>query len=127
MELTAKKVDEIFRDCLFKDNELIDGKPVLKEIIVEGIIHTFGFHPGRIEAHETEITKLLMELPATFQKDGWSFLEACITKDRIQWTGLHERMEQLFALGMAIDKVKYVFPRKMWETLPGGMPYLVIV
>jgi len=128
MELTAEKVESIFMDCLFKDEEAIEGKPVVEPIKVEGIIHTFGFHPARIESHKKEIVDLLMELPATFQKNagGWSFLQACQTKDRVQW-GEHMNMEQLFALGIAIDKVKYIFPRNMWNTLPGGMPYLVIL
>ena len=129
MELTAEKVNEIFMDCLFKEEEVVEGEPVPELIKVEGIVHTFGLHPGRVESHKEEIVDLLMELPTTFQRNvgaGWSFLNACHTKDRELWTGLHERMEQLFVLGMAINKVKYLLPRAMWKGLPGGMPYLVI-
>lgn len=124
MELTSEKVNEIFLDCLFLEEEL--EKDAIK---VKGIVHSFSFHPVRVKAQKETITALLMELPATFQRNaggGWSFLNACQTKNRVQW-GEHTNVEQLFALGMAIDKVEYVFPRDMWNTLPGGMPYLVIV
>jgi len=57
---------------------------------------------------------------------GWSFLNLCSTKDEKQWTGLHERMEQLICLGMAIGKVSYCCPREMWPSLLGGMPYVRI-
>lgn len=131
MELTAEKVKSVFMDCLYRDDEVIDDEVIPeKAIVVEGIIKNFGFHPERIESHKKEIVDLLMELPATFQKNvgaGWSFLNACQTKDRKQWADLHQDMEALFVLGMAIGKVKYVFPRAMWNTLPGGMPYLVIL
>jgi hypothetical protein len=71
---------------------------------------------------------LLNELPSSFKKDiggGWSFLQACETKDGVQW-GEHRNMEQLFVLGMALGKVRYCLPRDLWQVLPGGMPYLVI-
>lgn len=124
MELTSEKVNEIFLDCLFLEEEF--EKDAIK---VKGIVHSFSFHPARVEAQKETIIALLMELPATFQRNvgaGWSFLNACQTKDRKQW-GEHMNVEQLFALGMAIGKVEYVFPESMWPSLPGGMPYLVIV
>ena len=124
MKLTTEKVNEIFLDCLFLEEEF--EKDAIK---IKGIVNSFSFHPGRIKHHKETIMALLMELPATFQRNvggGWSFLTACQTKDRKQW-GEHMNVEQLFALGMAIGKVEYVFPESMWPNLPGGMPYLVIV
>jgi hypothetical protein len=35
-------------------------------------------------------------------------------------------MDQLFTLGIAIEKVSFQLPREMWNVLPGGMPYLVV-
>jgi hypothetical protein len=128
MNLTSEKVSEIFEDCLFRNEEIVDGKPNLKPIEIEGIISKFGFHPLRTESHRAEIIELLNELPEQFRQDkggGWSFLQACMDKNGHQW-GEHRNMEQLFALGMAIEKVSYAIPKEMWSMLPGNMPYLTI-
>lgn len=125
IKLTSGKVEHIFMDCLFQEGENSN-----KAIIVKGITNDFGFHPQRIKEHENEIYELLMELPTGFRKSeggGWTFLNACYDKNGIQWTGLHKIMEQLFCLGMAIKKVKYLLPRDMWHALPGGMPYYQIM
>ena|SRR3990167_5404338 len=127
--ITAEKVSEIFKDCLFKDEEMIEGKPIIAPVEVEGIISRFGFHPDRIKIHAGEIIELLNELPEEFKEKtggGWSFLNACNDKEGRQW-GEHNNMEQLFSLGIAIGKVKYCMPKEMWSMLPGGMPYLVIL
>jgi len=105
-KLTAKRVNDIFMDCLFTDEETKEGPP--KDYVKgEGIMNMFGFHPGRLESHREEIIELLKELPEQFRKDaggGWSFLNACDDRHGNQWTGLHRDMELLFALGSAIEK-----------------------
>lgn len=126
--ISAKRVDKIFMDSLFRKEEVIDGKPIVEPLKVEGIVNNFGFHPDRVKSHEEEIIQILKELPDEFRKDkggGWTFLNACNTKDGEQW-GEHRNMEQLFCMGIAIGKVNYTLPREMWGALPGGMPYLVI-
>lgn len=123
-KLTGSKVDTIFLDCLFKEEE---DKTNYCE--AEGIMNTVGFHPDRLETHKEEIIELLQELPDEFQKSkggGWSFLNACNDKHGNQWTGLHQTVEQLLLLGIAIGKVKFQLPREVWSALPGGMPYLVV-
>lgn len=125
MKLTAKNVQSIFQDCLFKENE-----DVTTAIIAEGIVSSFGFHPDRLKSHKEDIYSMLKELPKEFQKDdggGWSFLNACNDKDGNQWTGLHQIMEHLFALGIACGKVKSCMPREAWQAFPGGMPYYVVL
>lgn len=128
--IDAAAVEGIFKHCLFQKNEIgKDGKPKGEMIEVEGITNRFGFHPGRIKIHESQITEFLQELPPQFNKNsggGWSFLNLCNTKDGEQWTGFHLRMEQLICLGMAIGKVKYCMPKKFWSVLPGGMPYVML-
>lgn len=129
MELTAENVCAVFKDCLFKDEEVVDGKPVLEPVMVEGVRGVFGFHPKRLEVHKESITELLMQLPEQFQKDkggGWTFLNACMTKDDCQW-GEQKNVEQLLVLGLATNKVAYSMPRDMWHVLPGGMPYFFIL
>ena len=128
--IDPNEVDAIFKDCLFLEAELDgNGKPKIEPVTAEGITGKFGFHPDRLKSYSTKLTEFLKELPDGFHKKlggGWSFLNACETKNGEQWTGLHQRMEQLFVMGIALGKVKYSLPKEMWSILPGGMPYLVV-
>ena len=128
--IDPNEVEKVFVDCLYNEEEVKSGNVPEGAIMVEGIIQDFGFNPQRLEKHTSEIVAWLAELPDEFHEKkggGWTFLNACNTKTGEQWTGLHERMEQLFCLGIAIKKAKYLLPRAMWSFMPGGMPYLVIV
>ena len=116
--LSAQKVNDIFMDCLFKN-----GEDTTNHIAVKGIQINVGFNPEKIKTHRKEIASLLNDLPDEFN-EGWSFLNAAIDKNGHHW-GEHKDMEQLFLLGMAIEKVKECFPRDMWSSLPGGMPYYI--
>ena len=122
--INAERVNEIFMNCLFKD-----GEDTAKHIAVQGITSNVGFHPDRIESFKAEISSMLDKLPDVFRANGgggMSFLEACMDKNGEQWTGMHQRMEQLFQLGIATGKAKCLLPREMWDVLPGGMPYYVV-
>jgi hypothetical protein len=122
--LNSEKVEAIFMDCLFKD-----GEDTSNHVRVEGIMSTVGFNPERLEIHRADIEAMLNELPDQFKKSGgggWSFLNACDDKYGNQWTGFHQHMDQLFQLGVGLDKVQCQLPREMWSVLPGGMPYYVI-
>lgn len=124
MELTAQNVENVFKACLFKENENIENST-----IVDGITTKCSFNSKHIEENKSNIENMLAQLPDEFKKQnggGWSFLNLCNNNKGEQWTGFHFRMEQLICLGMAIKKVKYLMPREMWNMLPGGMPYLVI-
>ena len=123
--LEASRVEEIFVDCLYKDGESTDNN-----IRVDGIMLSVGLNPKRIDNHRSEIEAMLEELPDEFKASGgggWSFLNACNDRHDRQWTGLHQRMDQLFMLGMAIGKVELQSPRELWQILPGGMPYFIIM
>ncbi len=77
-KLTAAKVDEIIRKCLFKE-----GEPTEDKVVADGIMSSFGFHPGRLEENKPVIKELLNELPDTFMASGgggMSFLNACMDK-----------------------------------------------
>ena len=127
--IDPQEVDAIFKKCLFRKSEIgEDGKPKdVKMIKAEGVMSTFGFHPDRVARHREKIIEFLKEMPEEFSKGGgWSFLNLCNTKDGKQWTGLHQKMEQLVCLGIAIGKVSYNLPREMWSACPGGMPYVKI-
>jgi hypothetical protein len=125
--LTADRVEEVMRDCLFRDDE-----PIEPRVEVAGIVERYGFHPERLEAHRSDVEDLLSELPVEFFDvaegggGGWSFLNACMDRNGTQWTGLHRTMGHLFALGEALGVVTCQLPRELWAVLPGGMPYYVI-
>jgi hypothetical protein len=122
--LDPDQVNTIFMDCLFRE-----GEDTSKHIKAEGVVRNVGFHSERLESHKAEITAMLDELPDEFKESGgggMSFLNAYNDKHGNQWTGLHQRMEQLFQLGIGVGKVKCLMPREMWSVLPGGMPYYVV-
>jgi len=125
MDLTSQNVEEVFFDCLFKEGENTDNP-----VIADGIMSKIGFHEERLNNNSDNITSMLNKLPKEFQKNsggGMSFLNACDDCDGNQWTSLHKIMEQLFVLGLALGKVKCLMPREMWVSLPGGMPYYVVI
>jgi hypothetical protein len=125
MKLTPENVNLVFMDCLF-----LDGEPTEPRVIGKGVLHDFGFQPERLAAHEEQVIEMLDQLPKEFHEDGgqgWSFLNACGTRDGDLWTGDHAAVQQLVALGGAIGRVKFLFPRDAWPHLPGGVPYFVIL
>lgn len=122
-KLTAKRVQELFIDSLFKE-----GEPTDPHVEAPGVISNFGFHPARLEAHRAEVAEMLQELRDDFQEakgGGMSFLNMCIDRHGNHW-GEHPNMEQLCALAIGLGLGRYIFPREMWPALPGGVPYFVV-
>jgi hypothetical protein len=122
----ASKVREMMIACLFGDDE-----PHEAHVEAEGIIHNFRFHPGRIAEHSALIREQLDDLPREFHEPpvgggGWSFLNACMDRRGYQW-GEHASMESLICLGIAAGFVRYCLPRDLWTSLPGGLPYFVVL
>ena len=128
IKLTTENVERIFLDCLFKDNELINGKPSVDPVVAEGVMLKVGFYPARLEKHKQDVIELLSQTEREFHADsggGMSFLRLCNTTDGSQW-GEHRSMDQLVVLGKGLGLVEFCLPRDMWDSLPGGMPYIVI-
>jgi hypothetical protein len=126
--LHADLVKNVFLDCMFRDEEVVDGVPIAEPVKVEGVVNNFGFHPTRLESHKEEIKSLLAELPKEFHQHtggGMSFLNACVDKDGNQW-GEHRSIEQLMCLGIGVGAVMYCMPKEVWSVLPGGMPYFMV-
>jgi hypothetical protein len=124
--INSDRVYEIFMDCSVNDVEFNeDGIPTEEFVLVNGIINNVLFNRKRIYNNENEIVGYLEELPDEFRKssgnEGYSFLYANKDKHGNEWTDLHERMNQLFMLGIAIEKVEYN-DKWMWILLPGGVP-----
>jgi hypothetical protein len=130
MELTPENIRKVVMDCLFKETEVVNGKPIVEPVAVKSIMRHMGFHPSRIKEHEKDIQSMLEQLPTTFfawddEGGGDSFLNMCMTKDNRQW-GEHDNMDELICLGMAIGKVQFPLPREYWSRLPGGVPYVIV-
>lgn len=129
--ISAEKIHNILMNCLFKDEEIVDGKPPEDAVIVKGIIHDMGFHKGRLESHRQEIKDFLAELPISFQPPsiggggGMSFLNMCVDKNDEQW-GEHRDMEALCLLAIGLDLGVFPMPREVWPVLPGSMPYFSV-
>lgn len=122
MELTAKNVNEIL-------NETLSNESTTNAKEVEGIFCTYKFDMDRLSKYDDDILSMLHQLDDNFMKEhggGWSLINAPFTKDGVQW-GEQSTAEQLFAMGMALKMVEYLFPRILWRALPGSVPYYVII
>lgn len=125
MTLTAENVKSVLMYALFKD-----GEDTSTAIIAEGCKYKIGFHPQRLKEKESEIFDMLTQLPMEFQQSGgggYTFLNACMTKEGNQWADLHQTIDELLTLGIATGKARMVMPREMWNLFPGGMPYFVVM
>ena len=141
MEDKAERVTAILMDSLFKEDELVlvvaEGKqvrmprPELRVVVVEGVLFRVGLHKTRLESNREKVKQILNDMPLDFfveelsGKGGWSFLNLCTDKHGVQW-GEHRNVDELICLGLALNMVRYCLPREMWQTLPGGLPYVVI-
>ena len=123
--IDSQRVTEIFLNCLFREEEIINGEPEVEPIKAYGVMENVGFYPTRIKESTEEIKGFINELPEQF-KNGWTFLNICQTKDGELWTGMHQVCDQLVMLGIAIGKMSFCLPRDMWSILPGGMPYVQV-
>lgn len=121
-KLSSELVEKVFKQCLAPTSE--DGEEV------RGVVLKAAFDPAAIESHRDTITAMLNELPDQFKESGgggWSFLNACNDRHGDQWTSFHRAMEMLFMLGKAAGLVTEMLPREMWDILPGGVPYYIIM
>ena len=124
--LSPELVEQVFRDCLFRD-----GEDTSNHVVAEGVRVKVGFHPQRLESHRQDVIGMLAELPKEFQAaggGGYTFLSACLDRHHRLWTDLHQVVEMLLVLGLALDLVAYCNEdREMWaDIFPGGMPYFVV-
>jgi len=138
MQLTAENVENLFKKCLSANGKLIEGQ------IVQAKLDT--------SLYEKDIHSLLLQLPEEFYSDkgrGWSFSNANVKKDNVEWKNSlsewennyvtdwenHHRMEwtksyvtveKLILLGISIGKAKYLKLDGDWQNLPGEMPYIIV-
>lgn len=104
--LTPELVNNTFAACL---------APKYKHI--ERVRVTVGqteavFDKTKLVEHYPAILLMLSDLPTEFRvkkqggSSGWTLRNACMNKDRVQWTKLLVEVERLLALGVAQGWVK---------------------
>lgn len=123
--LTPERVDDIFQYCLCVDDE--EECPPCE---VEAVTVHMRFDCGRIEEKVDEISLLLGQLPESFRKTGGggdSFLNIYKDRNGIRWAGLQQQVERLVMLGLAAGKLYCQVNRSIWSSMPGGVPYYVIL
>lgn len=126
MKMSRTTIDAGELQALFFKALQDSENPSGETIKVEGLIHKAEFHKERLESTRDTVVGWLALLPDAFCAEnggGWSFLNACQTKDGVQW-GEHRDMERLFMLGIGLGVAKWQM-LSMREALPGGMPYVV--
>lgn len=130
MNLTLENVNAVFEDCMFTEEEaaVLDKGPDSTEYLKGiGVMSKLAFHPERTQAHAEDIKSMLDCLPDEFKQsggEGMTFLNMCVDKDGVQWTGLHNVMDKLVCMGVALGFVELT-PAHMSKFLPGGVPYVV--
>lgn len=119
--LNDRVVNEIFRACLHceGDNPLT-SRPV-QDISYEAV----RFSQARLDNHRNEIHELVSQLHDKFREDsGASFANIQINRNGARWTTFEQIQERLVQLGVAIDEIEFVHPRRFWPALYKGMPLL---
>ena len=117
MELNAENVKTLFRECLSDEENGTATYGIMANVYMN------------TEGKEDDIKSLLDQLPDAFKVGhggGMSFLNMCVTKDDVQWTGMHQIMEELVLMGIASDQASFTLPKEMWAVLPGQMPYITV-
>jgi hypothetical protein len=126
--IDPEQINKLFLDCLFRDEEVTEGTMPENAVLIDGVLGKFGLHRERLLSHRAFVNECLKLLPNEFREiGGWSFLNACVQQDGEQWTGLHQRMDQLIVLGIGLGLAKWTFPRDLWSALPAGMPYFQVM
>lgn len=117
-------VNTIFERCLLIGTKIEESD----QIIIDCIVQKFVLSKSEIQNNKDEIVRILNCMHDNFKLGsggGWSFLRLPFDKYDRHWCE-HPTAEKLCALGIALGIVKFQFPRDLWESLPGGVPYLVI-
>lgn len=55
IKLTSQNVYNIFSNCLFKDEEVVNNTPIYDFVVADGILNTFVFHAKRLEQSDEKI------------------------------------------------------------------------
>ncbi len=127
----AEIVNSIFRDCLYRDDEIVNGEPVVPPIDAQLLTMRVGFHPQRLEQHRGRVIALAREvfqdpfLTSHVDGGGYSFLQIVVDREGNHWCE-HRTAQELMGLCLGLGLATYPIPRDMWPALPGEVPYLTV-
>jgi hypothetical protein len=123
--IDTKELRNILSDCLFKEDELVGGRPKegLEWVPVQGIVQSFGFNKERLLSHKDDVRAMLNEMNPKFS-EGLHFTQMPVDKDGNLW-GEQRSAEELMCLGMALGWITLPLPRELWS-LTFGVPYVII-
>lgn len=130
--LSVATLDEVIKDCLAKEEELIwrQGVQQVEDlsafVFVHGVHAAFALHKQRLELHRPIVTYWLSLLSNTFRGNGWTFLKVPFLADGTRW-GEEDDADVLMVLGMGLDLVVTLLPRALDSSLAGGVPYFKIL
>lgn len=85
MKLTSENVNTVFKTCLSDE----DGT------LVKGVCMAAYIDRDHLDEQRPNIVSMASQLPDEFFDGGWTFLNMCIRKDQVQWTGEHEVCDKL--------------------------------
>lgn len=88
-KLSAELVSNVFKNCLFTEQEVeLKHEDLARAVKVMGLTVNVDFHPDRLKQWEPTIVDLLSQLPETFHEEtggGYSFINACMDRNEHQW------------------------------------------
>lgn len=131
--MNAADVHTTLVSCLFTSEEVdacrAEGLDVPQDaVVVEGIMRTFGFHPGRLEAARPRVKAWIKEMDPAFLTSGGggsTFLNLCVLADGTHWAD-QPTCEAFIVLAFGLKLGSFSLPREMWGVLPGSMPYVTL-
>lgn len=139
-ELTAENVVRIVARCAIRPSDREAGAlgENVPTIMSQSVTHLYEFHEGRLKEHESEIRVMCDHLDPKFKETGghgaWYGFCNCRVypatyeegKTAETW-GPALYAGYLVALGIAVGKIKWLSPPDTWGSLPGGLPYFVVL
>lgn len=78
-KLTSKRVEEIFKDCLFSEDEIKDEIPTKEFSVATGVMGKAVFNTEKLNQHKPEILEMIDEVDNI--EKGPHFLNMCIARD----------------------------------------------
>lgn len=124
-KLTSKRVEEIFKDCLFSEDEIKDEMPTKEFSVATGVMGKAVFNTEKLNQHKPEIVEMIDEVENIDQ--GVHCLQMCVRKDGSIWTNYEGDLDCLMMLGLATEvlEVPLNIPRDEWyEFFSTAFPYV---
>ena len=113
----VKKVEKLFAFCILKKEE--DDLSCV--ITINGVFSKNNFNKNRLSQSHKEIENILLRLPNEFKESvggGWCFSNLSMDQDGNMWTNSTEHLDQLVQLGIGIQKIECLIPKRHKDDIP---------